>query len=442
MIDIILAFIVLLITLIISLVSKIFIKSRPNQVMYFAGQDIQSNLIENSMLNANICTSYVSALDDIPKFVKPNNQKGFNMSMLKYGNDFIFAVRFYNTVEGLITNKIIPGNTMDTRYPTRKIGKNFIWGTWLKKGVVDATVYFKGKLNLDSCDVEDVSDIKFIYNVDSFLDKHTGCQLSLADMRLSEIDGKIFTHDGAISIIKEINLNNEIMEKIGYYNTKICKQTANDGYDKKYDKNWALWKTSGDKFTFFHWFEKDGVYIVDVPKNYNLGCTKHKYVGFSKDPIPPLGNSILPMFSFTTPFIKTKIGYLSAGHTKLMCTGRYEPNSSANKIRIKIRTEFPKLGNYIEHSSYIYFAFFILLKDDKFLFSNSFLPVKVIDGYVFSIIFPMSLVEVDTSVLLSGGIGDWANIIMKFDVEKVAASCIHDAEKFAANDYQYELLTI
>lgn len=383
---------------------------------------------------------HVSILNDLPNYVAIPGQRGFNMSMTKIENKYVFSVRYFNTLKALMTGKIKPGNKQDNRFPHRKVGENFVWGM-RSKGISDCPVIFEADFDPHTCKISNIGRVQYDYNIRAFSEKDACACNHIMDIRVCNINGELYIYDGAVLFIKKLNLSKAIMEKDGYYNTSVC-GSQQRGYVKKYDKNWAIWKVDDEKFVFFHWFEKDGVYIVNVPKNNMRPCIKTKFVQFKRNSIPPLGDPVLPMFSFTTPFISTKYGDISVGHTKIILSYNYNKDGKIYKFIKDVREHFPSKGEYIEHGSYIYLAYFILVRDNSFYFSNSFLPVVPVDSYIFSIIFPMGIIECDDKLIVSAGIGDWANIIMRFDTAKVAASCIHDAENFNNQDYDYEMINL
>lgn len=381
-----------------------------------------------------ICDGYLDALQIVPDSIIPRGRYGFNMSMVKYNNKYICAVRYATTKKGLSTNDIVPGNKYHPRVSS--IGTNFIWGEWHNKNNVDATVFFSADFDSESCTLNNVSDVKYIHNIQVNSD-NSPYRISLADIRLANVNNKLYMYDSMVTLIKELDINKEPLDQCGYYNNNICKVD----YYKKYDKNWALIDESAAVFTFLHWFESDGVYVVDIDKTSNK-CTKRRMVTFAEDPIPALGNQYLPMFSFTTPAIQTKHGLLSVGHIKILTTYKYDTNSKIHNARQMIRKKMSAHGNYIEHRSYIYLAYFILMVNNKMFISDAFIPLTITpDNYVFSIIFPMSLILIDEShLLLVGGYGDWCNIMIKFKQSAVINACIHDVEHFNAGLFDYHII--
>jgi hypothetical protein len=400
------------------------------------GGNIENVITVEPIMKTCVLDSHIDYLDEnVPNYIRPKHQNGFNMSLVKHQGKYVCSIRYYNSVKGLVTNNIIPGNKEPPeKYKSyvKSIGKNFIWGCWKNKGMVDATVFF-------TCDFKDnkmsnFGDVQFIENMDTFHEKTPGIPFSISDVRLFSNSGKLYLYDGFITIIKDCDIKKPMMEKISYFNNQVCKS---NGYEKKYDKNWAFFKESNTDFTFLHWFEETGVYTVTVPKNYNNGCVKQMLTPFNKDIIPALGNSYLPMFSFGTPFIKHGDFYFGAGHCKIQTTYPYDVNSNVSAFRKKVR-EIPDI---IEHQSYIYTMYLIMITGDDFYISDNFLPL-VDTKYKFSIIFPMSLVEIDDKISIISGYGDFYNISTTLSTDHFKELCKHNVKNFDKNKYEFHILPV
>jgi hypothetical protein len=297
---------------------------------------------------------------------------------------------------------------------------------------VDASVIFE--CDFDGSNIIPRGPISTVENVDTFHKETRGIPYSISDIRLF-VDGETpYIYDSFITVLKDIEVGKEIMEKITYTNKTVCE--AQPGYEKKYDKNWAWMSTDAKAFNFMHWFEADGVYAMKVYKNYNYGCKKVLYAKFNADVVPALGNNKLPMFSFSTPFTDTPHGKLALGHCKIITTYNYNEDSKIYKFREKIKASD---GNYVQHNSYLYLGYFILLKDDKMFLSDAFLPIPAAK-YKFSIYFPMSVFVKDGTVYSTGGYGDFYNVLVSSALTDVVASCKHDVSNFHAEDYAYHVI--
>jgi hypothetical protein len=430
--------IAVIITIIILIISKLF--QRKSGVIIGGNDNFPKNIPSRDVIacRINIPKSHIKWLDEnIPKSIRPQFQHGFNMSLIPFGSKFICSIRFYNTIHGLITNEIIPGNKENKKYPVKHIGRNFIWGYWKNKGMMDSTVMFECDFN--GTNITPISKPITMENHDTFHKNTKGVPFSISDIRLFTHDNVLYMYDGFITIIKEIDISKQIMERVGYFNNKVC--DAVGGYNKEYDKNWSLLSVDDISFTFIHWFESDGIYSICVPKNYTRPCKKEIFIRFKKDHIPPLGSKILPMFSFGVPFIDTPYGKLACGHCKIMTTYNYEINSNIHTFRKLINNEFSGNINYVQHASYMYLGYFILYKDNDIFISDAFLPIPDDSPqYLFSIFFPMSMFLLNDVLYLVGGYGDYYNIILQFQVADVNKFCRHAVSEFEATKYDYLII--
>lgn len=90
-------------------------------------------------------------------------------------------------------------------------------------------------------------------------------------------------------------------------------------------------------------------------------------------------------------------------------------------------------------------------KDSTMFMSDGYLPVPVgtigtvgttEEYYKFSLIFPMGLVVKDDVVMVTAGSGDYYSILLKFDLESVIDSCIHNAADLDMDDYNYHIIEV
>ena len=385
---------------------------------------------------------------------------GFNMSLLRLDeNKYLFAIRVLGVIPAYFGEEIIPGNySSSEKYIREKIGKNvsnkinfgknFFWGEW-NKSLIDNTIFFIGYLDKNTLNFEIDTKIKpyviFNYPIKDL-------KYYYSDVRLFKFKNKIFCYDGYISgiyqiVIEHSKINaafplNEGMTKLTFY-TDICKNI------KQYDKNWA-YLTSNiydgiPYFVFLNWFENGTVTMSYLPKKVKIKeCIKKVAITMKGDKIDGLGNNIFPMFSFGTPMyelIKDKL-WIGSGHIKILNTLEYKNNNIIN-FRNKI-TELKKKYKYIQHLSYIYLTYHIVLikKEDKWnmLISDGYLYIPTNKYYVFSINFPMGIDVNNNNVIISMGFGDYYNGIVSYDLSEFIKMCNHNVELFDYNKYNFHII--
>lgn len=410
----------------------------------------------------------------LPQYIYPRGQNGFNMALLldSQNSRLIVTVRFLN-VPCAITGEceVVPGNYSETGLKSimRSIGKNFIWGRWTET-LVDTTIFFAATLREGELVPDESVAPQYIHTQQVKLNEPpAGVAFQIGDIRMfsslgkSLADSHNYIYDGFVSFIKDFDIIENPrppMEKLTYSNFNICNNPAK--YFKKYDKNWAFLRETSigakDYFTFLHWYGKgasdpdDGVYVVHVDKAPNAGCTLERIIEFHGDPVPKLGNAHMGMFSFGVPFCSIPgdaTRFASVGHTKILRTQTYEGQINQFRNHVNFDYEHKYGDRYIEHHSYIYAMYFILLeigenKESPYTMkiSNCYLPLDESAQYIFSLVFPMSIHARDGKLWISAGIGDWYNIIMSVDLAVFVKKCKHDVSEFDAKKYKYKIVKV
>ena len=474
---------------------------------------------------ARIVTGHLPLLAQLPRsiaVVAPQQLHGFNMAICKLGTKFVCAVRLFNTVEALVGERVIPGNRKSSAREVVSPGENFIWGLWKHKGTVDATVFFECEFDAAALDIRPTGPFQ-VLKADAFLPPSVGCPFALSDCRLFAAEGKLYMHDGFISVIKDIDLSAPILQRLTYTNTNVClgppadtpKKKTGGGpetlaapdnigdweaalggcceergrgggadkderpsererssersqattHRKQFDKNWSLLRVTDREFLFVHWFEADGLYTVTVPKNYTYECKKRRLVAFGRDPIPPLGSATLPMFSLGTPFVcvdEAKQLFVAVGHLKIMTMHAYDPASRVAQFRDELDQLARRLPNFVQHASYHYLGYFILIgladpAAPTVHISDGFLPIRpppapprppaqtdtappTSTQYQFSIFFPVGCMVSGENLVISGGLGDYYNVLLERPLASVISSCTHDVQAFDQSAYSFCLL--
>ena len=293
------------------------------------------------------------------------------------------------------------------------------------------------------------------------------------DFRVVNINGNIYCYDSVISAIFNVkiinnkiyiplNLDDDIYEKeFFYFKKNLCSDIDENtaispeytSFEKKYDKNWSLItiaKIDNELyFEFINWF-KDG-YVINTFINMKTGnCYNKNVLKMGGDIIDGLGTATMPLFSLGTPFLKLEndnpgVDFygICAGHTKIILTKKYE-NSNIQKFLIEKNNTLGKLNNYIEHNSYIYMCYFIKLTKYKnnnydIFISDSYLFIDKSKKYVFSICFPMGLIEKE-HICMTYGYGDYYNCLLEIDKKKLLGDIKHNLKDLNENNYNFHII--
>ena len=397
----------------------------------------------------------------------PIKTGGFNMSFIPINDkEELYIIRYVVPLKSVIEGKknIIPGvstslyESLNSIFlNNNNISDDFIWD-WennIEDNILFVGSLTDGKIKINKNILPATYNNQYTYKVfikQNYLSIKNYC----ADYRLINIKKKIFIMDSGINIIREVKVLNNKIEVTNHFIHKIC--TYSDinkinhnvnRYYKVYEKNWSLYQTyfneNGLNLLFLHNFVSDGILSVNANK---VKCTKKYIVKYKKDPIP--FNHEYFSFSFGSTLIEIeKNKFLGIGHSKI--SYKYdnvpieyqriydETIAIHKKLKTKYKTKFKP------HSRKMYFIYFFILdinKDAKkrFTFSDSFLPEILFDDkYIFSVVFPMSIVKKGDLYWFSMGYGDYTNLLVSFTLDEVKEKIIHNAEYFDINKYNFIL---
>ena len=88
---------------------------------------------------------------------------------------------------------------------------------------------------------------------------------------------------------------------------------------------------------------------------------------------------------------------------------------------------------------YGYYFFRYNQKKKEFLISDTFIPLIICNDYIFSLCFPMSIVNKHKHFYISMGYGDYTNIMAKYTKDEVDKSLVHDVKKFDLLSYKIKV---
>lgn len=172
------------------------------------------------------------------------------------------------------------------------------------------------------------------------------------------------------------------------------------------------------------------------------------------------------LFSFSTPILTIKhhdLEYkLTVGHSKIHADSYYNlyRYGNAEDFRDKLYETYQRLfgDSYKAHfgssfsknhfcDGYIYLLYFCIFVNidgtNKCLISDSYLPIDQGNDnqYKFSLVFPMGLSLENNKLMVSCGEGDYYTLLLKFDLDEVINSCVHDANRIDPSKYNFHLLS-
>lgn len=401
--------------------------------------------------------------DNIERVAYPFKNYGFNMSFIRFDkNREMYIFRNVFPFKAVINKKELhPGiptkmANMNNNYRPENLSNDFIW-SWIN--YYESNILFIGSLQENGHIIVDKSikplaiiDPKYSYKVPKILReqlKPMHHHLRKEDFRLIKIKDKIFMMDSNINSLSEVIVkDNEIqMSKFNIYgiceidfNNNTNKNTnKNNKFVKVFEKNWSMYKSyfddNGLNMLFFHDYDDKGIISI----HYNKKTCSQKYlVKFNKDPIPVDDNSDV-RFSFGSTIIETSKGvYLGVGHTKFII--KNNSNKKITHIHTSLKKVFKEKYKYHPTRMYCMYFFQYDSNTNKFLISNSFLPIKLCNNYIFSLVFPMSIINKYDKYWISMGYGDYTNLILSFTKDEIDNKLIHDVENFDMNKYDIELL--
>lgn len=382
----------------------------------------------------------------LPPWIVPPVDSGFNFSSCQMSpNAYMCSVRFRIAIPILFGQKIIPGN--------HKRGKNFSWNRWNDPKFVDSTCFFVSQWTKHNILIID-ENIRPTFLWSQPVCKPKGCALGamplLSDIRLfaDTTSNNTYFIDGNVTTIRQVHITDgRINLTTGYYLRCLCPQSL----EYCFDKNWSFVDVDrypdGDAFLFLNWIRQGYVILTSVDL---VGgqCRSRKCIRLGGDHIiDGLGTSISPMFSFGTPCLKlSKNCFIGVGHAKIILTANYQPESNIHKFRDRIRKTLGANSKYVEHQSYIYCIYFFVYQrhsdpsKETLLISDCFLPICSSEDYIFSIFFPMSIFQINSKMVVTGGSGDFYSVALDFTPSWVRKQLKHDISDFHINNYDYHVI--
>lgn len=411
--------------------------------------------------------------DQLKQMIKERIEliKVINVSHIRKHNEIICVGWVITTMNGLVDNKIIPGDS--DCYP-KKRGSNYWWGNWGNSNVFIYNKHILYKYNLvnHKYNIIDVSSVDIISD-------------GAPDLRLGIYGGKILIYNTNLSEIFIYEDNKKFHEmkqyKRQYFSRGKLKINTNDNikemdYDNR-SKNLTLLSFDDTKLEFLDWFYYDTGIVV---KTYTINNNKYIYsytskrsiINFKHYKLDGKGSYLkdsekasidknnfgdnygkMPLWSFGTPVIDVDEYKVGVGHIKIYNDTKkykYVSDSKIDIARTNLQKFFEKKfgEKYIPHfgsndcAGYIYMAYFYKLKikqeNSEMFVSDAFLPLFIDDDYKFTLFFPIGISKLDNKFLVSGGYGDYKNIFIEFD--DVLSLCYHDISNLNMEDYNYLVL--
>ena len=405
----------------------------------------------------------------------PIDNPCFNMSFCKfYNKQYLFYVRNIILYKQLLKKeKLYPGISeyffkTSKHHIKNNISNSFIWDF---VNYYESNIFFVGEINEHTLKIKPNKNIKpyilinpyFSYKLPKYLDnklspKHH--QIRMEDFRLFFSNNVTYVYDSNINVIQQMLLiDNKLILKKLY--TNICEfnnnnillnnnSKLNNNYIKIYEKNWSLYDIKKNinkkesSFRFIHDFEENGIYgITYYPIKQK--CKKELLVSYPLKTVPVNNKNI--RFSFSSPCIKLEDNiYIGVGHIKIRfnITNNNKNidqhfNNMASEIHSKMRKTYKK--KYRPHRYFIYMNFLFVYNSIKktFHISNFLLAIPNYD-YYFSLSFLTSIQKIDNNFIITGGLGDYCNIMLSINEKDALKKIKYDISKVNIYDILYEII--
>ena len=401
------------------------------------------------------------------RFLNYTDDKGyiFNPSIIYIGNNQYISI-FRNSSMVFQKDKLKyvnnpKGSYNCYNYPKsdlRKKEETFMWGNW---GV--------GTVLYDDSTIISLHDNDFVID----LNKKIDINITSNDRRLIKLDmNKYFDtlYDFNSGSINELLGNDQLSE-----NYIVLTHDSNLNHIDLLDsahaseflyniglkgKNYGFIGIHDNKLIFTDWFYKDGLKIIKIDNKKNVEQIN------VLSPIKIFGSSSMtnennmPEFSFSTPNLD--IGnneYIGVGHIKIKNYSNYYDKNILYSRTLTNLYRYLNCENsceYIRHAAntvkcvgYQYYIFFYVFKinDDftkmeYFKISDSFIPFindnkEFYEDHEYSLVFPNGLDynQDEDVVIISLGEGDVRNAILKYKLENILKSCIHDITNINMEEY-------
>ena len=424
----------------------------------------------------NIPETYIDYLFDFFKggIEYPIKNNGFNLSFVRLKNEYIFIFRNVFPIKNIIEKKIlIPGLSKKKfefikdhmNVSQSQISDDFIWD-WLN--FYESYILFTGnidkKLNIipnkkinPYAIINPRYQLKHVKNNENI---YLPMRIPSEDYRLYNFNNKIFMIDSTMNKISQVYIqNNKINVFVKYddiCNIKISLNIKypnnNNNYLKIFEKNWSLYNViiqnnKEQLFLFFHDFGINGIETVEY-NPITKKCKKKIIIKYNKNTFP-VNNKFL-RFSFGSSCIKIKNGYVGVGHfknelyNKKMIDEKSIYDNYFYEIFKVLNTNLKNMfkNKYKLHFSRQYYLFFFLYDNinNKFYISDFYLPITNYK-YIFSLFFPISINKINNDIIISGGYGDYANMLIKMPVEKMLKSINHDVTNINLTKIKLSILS-
>lgn len=269
------------------------------------------------------------------------------------------------------------------------------------------------------------------------------------DLRIFAVGEHVYMHDAYAMFVSRVRIDEArkrvVVEK---WAPALCMERPASTpkatpYLKYFDKNWSFVGSAPDgSLMFMDWFYEPGVRMVFAAPG-SGACHRMVVVPFRKDVIPKEPTDTMPGFSFGSTTLQlgrgTKyVDALGVGHVKFMWRHMLRPKSALYRSALEIDAQFVNRfgAHYKRHYKSVYASYFFRLKQSspsKFTLTMSDLWIPMFEKetarYHSLISFPMGVIAADGDkhLLVSGGLTDCYNVLMKFDREAVLKSLVHDA---------------
>lgn len=220
--------------------------------------------------------------------------------------------------------------------------------------------------------------------------------------------------------------------------------TANAPYYNYFAKNWTFVSENKNKLLFLDWFYESGVHGIVIDKTTGK-CTRKILVHIRGDALPRVPDARFPGFSFgstVTHLSSDATDVIGVGHVKFAWRHISRDNNARLYRRMhaidRIFSETFK-RRYIRHAEYAYASFFFRLTTShkrrqngghRMRMSDLWVPCLPQDTTRFQslVFFPMSITpsEAQSTLLVSGGMSDFYNVIIHLNKQSVLDACVHD----------------
>jgi len=422
---------------------------------------------------------YVDYLyENLEKIHYPFKNSGFNLSFASIDNKReLYSIRLVITLKSLFNkndnkgNRYVPGINPGNKtilkndfYAESDFSEKFIW-SW--KNFYEVCILFVGSLQKNghikinrSIKPKSLMYPYYIYNLPKIFSNSIPPSFRLMrreDFRVYKIKKKLFIMDSAINTLSEVKVenNNIILDsnKLSKYKG-ICeydeekiaenKKKGEEKYYKIFEKNWSLYKFQFENkiptFYFLHDYSDQGIEIVKYNKH---GCKKELLIKYKGDEIPHKNDGFV-RFSFGSTIAYHKGYYYGVGHTKYFVKKNkdeidekfYRLKDFTTILHKNLRKIFKSKYKVHPNKMYAYYFFRYHPNKKEFLISDSFIPIYECNEYIFSLCFPMSIVNKYNNFYISMGYGDYTNIMASYTIDELDNTLIHNVANFDLSNYK------